>query len=577
MPKQNPKHKPTNYIYSKKYHISNKSIEKRLRKDVLVERMLRCFDVQPSTPQETAHFQKKNHKTLCGDVENWINKLQVFFGEFIWVEKNQSLRDEGVDVIVYFVESKIKFGMQIKSYNDICNKQFSSKVDGQISRSKKHGISALFVLFAGNMADKTNSHPEKVNGKISDISVMKDDYTYCINPEQFYTISKTIRRKIHPMKALNLQEKDIPILTKGLVESLSNDKRDVSLNIEVKYLDIPENLNGSISFSVAFPDDDLEFSQKFRNIRNLTEKLVIPKEYITDFKVKGFSGVGVDGIPDFMEITPERYLGFLDFISIDNDGNEFAKMEYIPYKAIKEDNIIKVLNRNVEHPFSFEFSKIPNRDGLKTTFRINLMKGNARENYRTLKFLSALAHGSKLKTNFYTVQHQFKGTDLTDYSLDYGIHKHYLDFLKKLSYIEEELAVNFSFEDLSIYTKVNEIKMNDIYNALITGCPNFAFAKMTLIVSRIKVLEWIEKTINEDEMDEEGFNFNVHDTLYNKEINLGPYPVKTKGYKVEGDLPELKKKALEMECNEFEITLVFEGKDLNGKLDWFPRKQKETT
>ncbi|MFX1481474.1 MAG: hypothetical protein ACFFCI_25630 [Promethearchaeota archaeon] len=108
-----------NYPYSKKYHFSNESEEIRPRDEVLIERMLKCLDVQPSKVKDTQYFQRKSHDSLCEDVESWVNKLQVFLGEFIWIEQNQSLKDEGVDLLVHFIESQIKFGLQIKSHGDI--------------------------------------------------------------------------------------------------------------------------------------------------------------------------------------------------------------------------------------------------------------------------------------------------------------------------------------------------------------------------------------------------------------------------------------------------------------------------
>ncbi|KKK88124.1 hypothetical protein LCGC14_2746320, partial [marine sediment metagenome] len=326
MDKQNIK----NYSYSKKYHFSNESEESRSRDEILIERMLKCLDVQPSKVKDTLYFQRKSHDSLCEDVESWVNKLQFILGEFIWIEQNQSLKDEGVDLLVHFIESQIKFGLQIKSHGDISDKNFSTKLDAQILRTKKHDISALFIFFGGNLNDK--SHFERIRQKISSISQIGIKNVYCINPEKFYTITKTIRNKNNPMKVLNLQDKDIPILAKSIVEILSNEKKDVSINLIIKYKDIPENLKGSISLSVAIPEEDIEFSQKFRNIQNLTEKLVIPKDYIIDFKVKGFNGIGEDGIPDYLEISSEKYFGFADFVSLDDQENEILKIIKVPYK-----------------------------------------------------------------------------------------------------------------------------------------------------------------------------------------------------------------------------------------------------
>ena len=43
--------------------------------------------------------------------------------------------------------------------------------------------------------------------------------------------------------------------------------------------------------------------------------------FSVDFQ-KNVKNAREDGIPDIMIITPERYLGYLDFISLDEEGIE---------------------------------------------------------------------------------------------------------------------------------------------------------------------------------------------------------------------------------------------------------------
>jgi hypothetical protein len=561
-----------NYPYTKKYHFSSESEEKRHREEVLIERMLKCLDVQPSKVKETQYFQRKSHDSLCVDIETWVNKLQVFLGEFIWIEQNQSLKDEGVDLLVHFIESHVKFGFQIKSHGDISEKTFSTKVDAQILRTKKHDISAFFIFFGGNLNDR--SHFERVRQKISSISQMGVKNVYCINPEKFYTITKTIRNNNSPMNVLNFQDKDIPIISKALIDILSNEKRDVSLNLLVKYKNIPENLGGSVSFSVAIPEEDVEFSKKFRDIQNLTEKLVIPKEYITNFKVKGFSGAGEEGIPDYMEITPEKYLGFVDFISLDNEGNEIAKMIKIPYKMVQKEGIITTFNTNTGFPFSFEFISNPKNKYVETKFNIDVHKGNAKQNYETLNFLKTLKKGNQLKTTLYSIHGQSKGTVIRQYNIDLQVDEKSVEFWKILAFVEQETGINFSFKEKNIFTEQNWLLLLQIYHGLKTGKMGVSI-KATISISRLIVLNILDDAINGREMKELGIRNQVEVEVYNQKINLGPINILTKNYKVIGNLEEQKQKALKSEEQYLELSLDISG-NVEGKLEWFPRKKKES-
>jgi hypothetical protein len=84
----------------------------------------------------------------------------------VWITQNQSLRDSGIDVLIDLLSSRIHFGIQIKSYNDIEDNLFSKNVNAQISQSHRHDLTKLIVGFAGDLTDKRNkkNQKEKIRG-----------------------------------------------------------------------------------------------------------------------------------------------------------------------------------------------------------------------------------------------------------------------------------------------------------------------------------------------------------------------------------------------------------------------------
>jgi hypothetical protein len=89
----------------------------------------------------------------------------------VLIEKLQSLQDAGVDVAIYFPESKFRIGIQVKTWGDIKRKDFSNSILAQKSQSKKHGISNLMLALAGDLTDE--SQVQKTNIIKSELSQLR--------------------------------------------------------------------------------------------------------------------------------------------------------------------------------------------------------------------------------------------------------------------------------------------------------------------------------------------------------------------------------------------------------------------
>jgi hypothetical protein len=97
----------------------------------------------------------------------------------------QSLHDAGCDLLVDW-GSDAKYGVQLKSYQDIAKEDFAVTTLSQIQDSKQHGLKRLYVLLAGDLTSK--SQDQKVRAFESRISKMNDPYVKTVSPERVWTL-----------------------------------------------------------------------------------------------------------------------------------------------------------------------------------------------------------------------------------------------------------------------------------------------------------------------------------------------------------------------------------------------------
>jgi hypothetical protein len=79
-----------------------------------------------------------------------------------------------------------KYGVQLKSYNDIAEEGFAPNTLAQIQDSKQHGLNGLYVLLAGDLTSP--SQIQNVRNFISRVSKMKDKYVQVVPPERLWTL-----------------------------------------------------------------------------------------------------------------------------------------------------------------------------------------------------------------------------------------------------------------------------------------------------------------------------------------------------------------------------------------------------
>ena len=146
----------------------------------------RLLNVDPLPKERTSDFSKISHEELCQAVHRWIQN--IFPNAYSLITHN--IREEGIDILISFMRDDntlfFKIGLQLKSYKDIQDANFSTKTDAQIEQSRSHKVEKLIIAFAGDMMDQ--SQIVKVRGKFTDISKRDSDYIICIDPERLARI-----------------------------------------------------------------------------------------------------------------------------------------------------------------------------------------------------------------------------------------------------------------------------------------------------------------------------------------------------------------------------------------------------
>lgn len=206
----------------------------REHQQVLLQRLLKLLNVKLAYTEGTTKLRGVRHDKLCEAFEYWIDQTKTLFGEVVLIEKLQSLQDAGVDVAINFPQSKFRIGVQVKSWGDIRKRDFSTKVLAQKSQSKKHDISNLLLALAGDLIDE--SQLQKMNFIKSEMLQHRDDFVFIISPQKVLTIYNIYTAREHPLKHVMLEIQDAFFLIEGIKESLTNERRQVNIELNVNYI-----------------------------------------------------------------------------------------------------------------------------------------------------------------------------------------------------------------------------------------------------------------------------------------------------------------------------------------------------
>jgi len=381
-------------------------IELSERLQEAVECMLRLLDVKSCIEAETALFKDLSHDELCKAFEYWFEQTKMVFGEPVWITQNQSLRDSGVDVLIDLLSSRIHFGIQIKSYNDIEDNLFSKNVNAQISQSHRHDLTKLIVGFAGDLADKRNkkNQKEKIRGLTSEIHQQKGDsnYVFVLSPEKVLTIYKIFNGMEHPLKHVLLENKDAIILAKGIAKSLSNEKRNAKVNIEIEYPRLEEDKvirPHSFKLEYNLNENSLDVVDRIEHLPITGDYVKLNREEIDNLKIVDVKTGTTFSPTELFVWSDNNPMILVNMKTISETGNILSSVEKYVFRITKNQNELRLIPVDQRHPLYFELIFIigVSTAALRTKCHISYGTGEEKQRLEGIEFIKSFTRAKKLQ------------------------------------------------------------------------------------------------------------------------------------------------------------------------------------
>jgi hypothetical protein len=433
----------------------------------------RIFNCKGAYTDETRRFQGISHEALCQAFQYWLEQMRITISEPINIVITQSLRDEGIDVLLEFLKSKVKIGFQIKSYNDINQKEFTQSCVAQISRSRKHNIKRLII---GIGADLTDVHQrEKVRGLTSEISQM-GDFCFVFSPEKMLTILQAFEKKEHPITLVE-GTGDALLIVRELQKKLSLDqyydhKISWKSTLKEKYRE-----NGNpVEFKMVVNQQSgsKNILDILKEISLTGESFTIPAENVEKFEViKDGKELIIDKKTTPITITPEKRKITLTLETIDFVDSSLLRFENLIFVVDSVAGTTVHLSTH-ENALPYKIQFCVEKELLLGNFSA-VIRGpaNASQRYKFMRFVSAIHAGKELilksPNGDVILIGQFNANSEV-------IPKRTLELLQKLNFIQEKTGNE-------IYpTKILESK--DLKNI------TFAYELLTKRKTEIKSLEF---------------------------------------------------------------------------------------
>jgi len=154
------------------------------------DKIFELFNIEAVETERTQYLKELNHYKIVELCNKWLENKRKSLGLGISSNIIHNMREAGIDIIVNTPELNMKFGIQIKSNNDVKEENFERNVKAQITDSKKHDIKGLIIILAADMTEK--SVEIKVKGLISDLDQLKGESIIIIPPEKLVTLLKEV-------------------------------------------------------------------------------------------------------------------------------------------------------------------------------------------------------------------------------------------------------------------------------------------------------------------------------------------------------------------------------------------------
>lgn len=535
-----------------------------------MKNLLTLFDAAASSKNKTRKFRNISHEELVISIVYWIDQCKSFFGEPVIVSDFHSFNEEGIDIAVDLLDSpRIRFGIQIKSYHDIQEKWFARKVHAQISRSHKHDISKLMIGFAGDMND--SSQCTKVSGIISDLHQNKGDkdYVTTLKPEIVWTIYNAYKRRKNPLKLIKLDLERAAELSSSLSAGLSNDLREVTVNIGVKYDQVEDNPI-RIRLEYKLEKGELSLLDQIERIPSDGQSIKIPKDKINEFQVyERGKPLFARHIQSDIEIFRQDIFFPLILQSVSNEGTVVESLDSLNFRLNKEiDGQLFYEFADNDHPLSLRLPLVPNRK-VSLSVGFDSSRGDVSLVKNVVEFLQSLSNTKRLRV----IDLKSKKEALADVdpkgSFDFD--EAFMKVLNALEKIQQKTGFRLKYPQ-----NPEQFKGDDYRHVLIVadrlekGRVPVSKVNATIELPRIQALFLLDEYERNRELkDLSKREEMVTEKILGQDIKLGPADIIAKKTKPVENIEELRKRYLRMNSERVELDIESIEGTTEMKLLWF--------
>ena len=365
-------------------------------RDNLVKTISYLLDPYPMSIKDTSRFVGVQHEEILKAYEYWLQYLKLFVKEPFTTQIIQGLQDEGVDLILKFLNTDKKIGFQVKSHNDLKSKEFRGKIMSQIAYSRKHGLEKLFIILCADL--QNNRQILKVRNMISQASQMQDNYVSVIVSEKTYPVYECYKNKKHPLEYL-ARSKQIVDLIYGLSESLST--KDCKVEISVRFINVRKDdvkkvplFAGKIKFKPFDKKQQNSLPDKITRLQ-LNERVEFTKEDIDEVIVEYPGGKKETYKPDQLTTIPgKRRIGPMNIYPINSDS---ALVENIVlYEEYSDQNSTTWKTNEELGPWFFELVVAQDKKRANFLWNFEGKKGDYNDVLNCLKLLRTMKQNKKI-------------------------------------------------------------------------------------------------------------------------------------------------------------------------------------
>jgi hypothetical protein len=545
------------------------SIEEN-RASAIFERLMKLLNVKTVTVERTQELASVSHEELCQAIQYWVDQTKLVFGEVVWIQQNQGLSDDGVDVLIDFPKSKTRFGFQLKSYGDISSRDLAKNVHAQLSRSKKHNLYRIFVGFAGDMTDPTQ------NGRVSQlISELHEtgDYPVVLSPERMVTIIDSFKTMEHPLKYVQRDFGDASLLLSGVAETLTDEnvQASVTLNLTAKS-STTESEKSPYSLNLSLRTD--------ANKPNLLD--ILKRAELTGERVK-IKGEDIDQVQLFEKGQPV-FVGR----KIDEIGIETTKPQTPPLKlqSLSGSNILAELRNLIlvrdkfvgsQAHLQLQDKNFPLRIELlmeagKTAGSFDLSfdhsRGDASSVYKSALFTKSLKKATDIRFVSEDTMIILFGAKISNVNLP-DIPEDLIKFFEAASKIQERTG-----QIVRIPSNYDEQYWKYVFlvaQSIELGTIPIEYFKTKIEIARTGALEMLDKFEQEGTIKGIVATRTAYALLGDQKISLGPNKLTSEKIRPIGDIAILRKTfnstgpSVDLEIESFG--------EVQSSLEWFPAHQ----